>query len=108
MTDTIKPRVIAARRMLTLTTAATTAVVGFSAAAGSQDLGTWDSGGDRIVLAQASAEGEGAASGEHEGEAGAAASEAKAKGPRRRAKSRLPARGKAVVLATRSRLFSAT
>ncbi len=75
MTDTIKPRVIAARRMLTLTTAATTAVVGFSAAAGSQDLGTWDSGGDRIVLAQASAEGEGAASGEHEGEAGAAASE---------------------------------
>ena len=64
MTDTLKPRVVTARRMLTLTTAATTVAVGFSAAAGAQDVGAWQAGDDYIVLAQASGEGEGAASGE--------------------------------------------
>ncbi len=80
MSATIKPRVITARRMLSLTTAATTAVVGFSAAATAQDIGTGNPGDGYIVLAQASGEGEGAAaSGEGEGAAsgegeGAAAS----------------------------------
>jgi len=76
MTNTTKPRAVAARRMLTLTTAATTAVVGFSAAAETQDIGTWQLNGNHIVLTQASGEGggegaamsgEGAASGEGEG-----------------------------------------
>lgn len=70
MSDIIKPRVITARRMLSLTTAATTAVVGFSAAATAQDIGTGNPGDGYIVLAQASGEGEGAAaSGEGEGAA---------------------------------------
>jgi hypothetical protein len=85
MANTIKPRAVAARRMLTLTTAATTAVVGFSTAAETQDIGTWQLNGNHIVLAQASGEGggegaamsgEGAASGEGagsgEGEGGSA------------------------------------
>ncbi len=80
MTDTIKPRAVAARRMLTLTTAATTAVVGFSAAAESQDIGTWQSDGNYIVLAQASGEGEGAAAAEGGGEGTAMSGEGAASG----------------------------
>lgn len=71
MPDQIKPRAVTARRMLSLTTAVTTVVVGFSAAATAQDIGMTNSDDGHIMLAQASGEGEGAAaSGEGEGGGG--------------------------------------
>lgn len=80
MTDIIKPRVVAARRMLTLTTAATTAVVGFSAAAESQDIGTWQPDGNHIVLAQASVESENVVTAEGQGESAATSGEGEGEG----------------------------
>lgn len=69
MPNTIKPRVITVRRMLNLTTTATTIVVGLSAAATAQDIGTGHTDDGYVVLAQASGEGA-AASGEGEGGGG--------------------------------------
>ncbi|SLN52988.1 hypothetical protein [Roseisalinus antarcticus] len=68
MTETTRPRAVAARRMIGLTTAATTALVGLSAVAGSPDRGSWGAGDDRLTLAQASGEGGGVTGGEVEGE----------------------------------------
>lgn len=80
MSDTIKPRLVAARRMITLTTAATTSVVGFSSAAVSQDASTWQPDSHYIVLAQASGEGEGAAAAEGGSESAAVSGEGAASG----------------------------
>lgn len=80
MPDTIKPRVVTARRMLSLSTAATTAVVGFSAAADPHEVGDRFLDDSSILLAQASGEsadsgeGEGSALGEGEGESEGSAS----------------------------------
>lgn len=69
MPDTIKPRVVTARRMLSLTTAATTIAVGLSTAVTAQDIDTGNLDDGYIVLAQVSGEGA-AASGEGEGGGG--------------------------------------
>ena len=80
MTDTIKPRVVAARRMLTLTTVATTAAVGFSAAAESQDIRIWQRDGNHFVLAQASGGGESAVAEKGQGEVVATSGEGEGEG----------------------------
>ena len=66
MTHSPKPRAVVARRMLTLATAATTAAIGVSATAGTQDNLASALTDDHIVLAQA-AEGEGGEGGGADG-----------------------------------------
>ncbi|WP_370162780.1 hypothetical protein [Limimaricola soesokkakensis] len=67
MTETTKPRHVTVRRMLTLTTAATSAVVGMTTPAAADFSDAWTSGPERIYLAAGEGEGEGAAQVEGEG-----------------------------------------
>ncbi len=80
MIDASKPRAVAARRMLTLTTVATTAVVGFSAGAESQTIAPQQGDGSHIVLAQAAGESEEAVAGEEKGEQAAFSGEGEGEG----------------------------
>lgn len=74
MTETPKPRHVTVRRMLTLTTAATSAVVGMTTPAAADLSNVWTTGPEQIYLAASEGEGEGAGeaqvAAEGEGEGG--------------------------------------